>query len=447
MRRWIGLFLVLGAMAGWGLFGHRSTSSAADNTGLPPMAGQPTTWNQGAPQGSPAWTPPVIAPANAGPAGAPPSIEPGRTADQLTTPPASPLMPPPSGDELTAPPPPPQFMIHPPSTHIAPGVQANVTLPPANATPVSMPMPINTLPNTMPVAPAQPQAPPSWPPQPFQSAPITSGAVPASESTGQARLAGGIESTPMHLSNPSAPTTVAFKVPANQPPEHLSPSFQAQPAIENAPITAAGVRLINSKRFSLAYEVKDVGPSGLAGVELWYTQDGKTWQRHPSPLHHHSPYVIEVGDEDLYGFTLVAHNGSGISMETPKAGDLPQVWVEVDVTSPVVRLLGVESGTASSAGHVTVLWSASDKHLGAKPITISYSEHTEGPWTPVASRLENTGRYSWQITPGMPLRFYVRVEATDEAGNMGHAQTSMPIVGDLVRPTISILGVAAAAPK
>ncbi len=267
-------------------------------------------------------------------------------------------------------------------------------------------------------------------------------------SSPQARLVGGIDAAPSHVpalnASPLEPTVVQ-KAPPTESRTTVQTAGHSEPAIENAPTTAGGVRLINSKRFSLAYAVKDLGPSGLAGVELWYTQDGKTWQKHPSPMHHHSPYVIEVGEEDLYGFTLVAHSGAGISTPTPKTGDLPQVWVEVDVTSPIVRLLGAEPGVGADAGTVIILWSATDKHLGAQPITISYAERPDGPWTPVAQKIQNTGRYVWQITPGMPMRFYVRVEAVDEAGNVGQAQTSQPVMADIARPSIAILGVAPAA--
>ena len=348
------------------------------------------------------------------------------------------------------------------------------SLPPAQyrTNPASLPAPANPFGTAPPVRrPITARAPAAWPPPPGQSVPLTGAAplaqaAPASPAmsaergpvlltsstadrtplpTG-ARLASGIDAAPIQaptqLMLPSASqTTEAHKMMAQETRDRLR---QPEPAIENAPTTAAGIRLINGKRFSLAYAVKDVGRSGLAGVELWYTQDGRTWQKHPSPLHHHSPYVIEVGDEDLYGFTLVAHSGSGVTMHTPQPGDLPQVWVEVDVTSPVVRLLGVEPGTGDAAGTVSVLWSATDKHLGPTPIRLAYAERPDGPWQTIAEHVANTGRYVWTLTPGVPLQFYVRVQAVDEAGNVGEVQTAQPIVGDLAQPSIAILGVAPA---
>jgi len=503
MSRWAGLFLVLGAVAGCTLFGHRASSSAPEGGNSPEMLGQRSntsgtpayadTSNNGR---AAAWSSPaVVAPPNAGPAGDPPSVEPARTVSTQPTAPAASSA---SLDVLTAPLPQPHYMTQSLQAAQPSGaVSATITgaaAAPAMSTPAPAPMPMHQLPDTLPPMPdraapapatATPfgttppvprpvttQAPTAWPPPPGQAVPLTA-AVPTPASlpaqpdrgtvlltssttnmsaTPQARLVGGIDAIPNRPSPTNTQPATTATTEARKPvTPDLHEGFRSinhvDPAIEDAPTTAAGIRLLNSKRFSLAYAVKDLGPSGLAGVELWYTQDGKTWQKHPSPLHHHSPYVIEVGDEDLYGFTLVAHSGSGVSTQVPKPGDLPQVWVEVDVTSPVVRLLGVEPGTGTKAGTVTILWSATDKHLGSTPISIAYAERPEGPWQPIADKIANDGCYVWKLTPGLPMQFYVRVQAVDEARNVGEAQTPQPIVGDLARPSISILGVAPAARK
>ena len=100
------------------------------------------------------------------------------------------------------------------------------------------------------------------------------------------------------------------------------------------------MRLVNTKRITLNFEVKDVGPSGLASVELWYTKDGREWKKHDAPTKAKA-YVIEVDDEGMYGFTLLARSGTGMGKERPAAGDQPQVWVIVDLTKPDVQLADV----------------------------------------------------------------------------------------------------------
>jgi hypothetical protein len=74
-------------------------------------------------------------------------------------------------------------------------------------------------------------------------------------------------------------------------------------------------------------------------------------------------------------------------------------------------------------------------------VGLYYAEKESGPWLPIATSQENSGRYVWQVPASAPPSFFVRVEATDLAGNMGRAQTAKPVLLDTSRPTVSILGV------
>lgn len=206
------------------------------------------------------------------------------------------------------------------------------------------------------------------------------------------------------------------------------------------------MRMVNSKRITLNFEVKDVGPSGLSGVELWYTQDCKDWKKNNAPPQAHS-YVIEVDEEGMYGFTLLAKSGLGLGKEPPAPGDLPQVWVMVDLSKPVVSLGEITPNLNGKTGSVAIRWKAVDKNLGSTPVGLYYSEKEAGPWQPIATNLENTGRYVWQVPASAPASFFLRVEATDLAGNMGRAQTAKPVLLDTSRPTVSILDVESAAVK
>jgi hypothetical protein len=205
------------------------------------------------------------------------------------------------------------------------------------------------------------------------------------------------------------------------------------------PLTLAvsDIRLVNSKRITLNYEVKDVGPSGITDVELWCTRDGLTWKKRETLHQAHPPCVVDVEDEDLYGFTLVVHSGAGLGRQ-PQEGDQPQVWVEVDVTKPTVQLLGVEAGKGVNNRQLTILWKATDKNLGARPITLAYAAQADGPWFPIATELENTGRFVWNMPKEAPHQLFVRVEAVDLVGNIGLAQTPNALLDDLSQPTISI---------
>jgi len=203
-------------------------------------------------------------------------------------------------------------------------------------------------------------------------------------------------------------------------------------------------KLVNSKRISLNYELKEVGPSGVSAVELWYTQDGRSWNRYPQNATQEAsqrPFVFDVNGEGLYGITLVAKSGVGLGMRPPQLGDRPQIWIEVDLTRPVVQIQSVTVGQGADKGKLFVTWSARDKNMAQSPISVAYGEQQTGPWTPIAEHQANTGRYVWTIPEHVPYQFYVRVEARDRAGNAGDAVTPQMVKVDLSQPRVNIINI------
>jgi hypothetical protein len=227
--------------------------------------------------------------------------------------------------------------------------------------------------------------------------------------------------------------------PITTPSVHNSKPVEPKPSRPGMPL----MRLVNTKRITLNFEIKDVGPSGVAGVELWYTQDSRDWKKYDAPAQAHA-YVIEVDEEGMYGFTLVAKSGLGLGKEPPASGDQPQVWVIVDLTKPDVQL--TEMSPAKKGHEITIGWKATDSNLGRQPITLSYSEKEDGPWKVIASNLENNGKYVWQV-PQELARILVRVDASDLSGNVGSAQSAKPIMLDSSTPKVSIIAVEAAPMK
>lgn len=202
--------------------------------------------------------------------------------------------------------------------------------------------------------------------------------------------------------------------------------------------TAAATRMVNSKRITLNYELKDIGSTGVAGVELWTTQDTRTWKKGEIVAETNHSFTVEVKDEGLYGFTLLARNGSGAGKEAPQPGDQPQVWVSVDVTKPVVQITSLELIHGGKTPSLKIRWTAKDKNMGPRPINLSFAEEAEGPWTPIAAGLDNNGQYEWQPTGGLPHHMYVRVEATDLHGNVGAVQSSNPLRIDLASTSVAL---------
>lgn len=198
--------------------------------------------------------------------------------------------------------------------------------------------------------------------------------------------------------------------------------------------------LVNSTRISLSYELKNTGPSGVSGVDVWQTRDGRKWERIAQTVERKPPAVVEVEGEGLHGFTIIPRSGVGLARKPPVAGDTPQVWVEVDLTPPQLKLEEVVVHSGKDTGKVTIRWSASDKNMSGEGVVLSYSESPIRPWKTIAANARNNGTFTWQMPEGAPYRFYVRIEVRDNAGNTSIAQTPDPVVVDLSTPETVISG-------
>ena len=204
-------------------------------------------------------------------------------------------------------------------------------------------------------------------------------------------------------------------------------------------------KLVNSKRVSLNYELKDVGPSGVSVVELWYTVNGRSWNKYPHRFDDPKQTAIafDVEGEGTYGISLCAKSGVGLGERAPQSGDRPQLWIEVDLTKPAVQIQSVVVGNGEDKGKLFVNWTARDKNLHREPITLSYAEQPTGPWKTFAEKLSNAaGRHVWTMpASGVPYQFHIKVEAVDQAGNVGEAITDNLVKVDLSTPRVKILTV------
>ena len=70
-----------------------------------------------------------------------------------------------------------------------------------------------------------------------------------------------------------------------------------------------------------------------------------------------------------------------------------------------------------------------------------FSDQPHGPWSPIAAELDASGSFAWRLDNRVPERVFLRVEARDEAGNVGVYETPDPISLDRQRPQGRIRGV------
>lgn len=201
-------------------------------------------------------------------------------------------------------------------------------------------------------------------------------------------------------------------------------------------------RMLDSRAFELEYDVDSVGPSGIGKVELWGTRDnGRTWSVYGVDSDQRSPIGATVEGEGIYGFRIVVQSGNGLGGRPPVEGDTPDIWLGIDLTKPVARITAAD--VAAEGGELNIRWEAGDAALDTRPISLAFSANPQGPWTPLAAGLENTGSYQWRLDSRVPDRIYLRIEARDEAGNLGVYETPEAISLDRHRPEGRIRGVRA----
>jgi hypothetical protein len=245
------------------------------------------------------------------------------------------------------------------------------------------------------------------------------------------------EQQPASPTGPPAPVNPFHSFTANRPTEPV-----ANPAAAGSVGPPPGVQLrwINTRVFQLAYDTRSAGSTGNLAVELWGTRDGgKSWQSFGKDPKGQSPMLVTAPEDGIYGFRMSVQNGPDTAGRPPLAGETPGIWIGIDLTRPSGRITRAQQGSGRDGDKLIIDWEASDNHeLAAKPISLSYSERLGGPWTTMATDLENSGRYAWQLAGSLPQRMYLRLEVHDAAGNMGIYETPEPVSLNLSSPAAQL---------
>lgn len=192
-------------------------------------------------------------------------------------------------------------------------------------------------------------------------------------------------------------------------------------------------RVVNSRTFDIEYDLQSVGPWGVSKVEIWGTPDqGQSWRSFGVDPDNRTPVRVTVPDAGTFGFRILVDGANSAGATPPQPGDEPELFVSVDLQPPLAEILDTRIGAGNLSDHLLVTWSASDTNLEKRPIALFYSSYPNGPWSTIASGLENTGSYTWRIERHVPSRFYLRLEVRDIAGNLTTYQMPSPV--ELARP-------------
>jgi hypothetical protein len=294
----------------------------------------------------------------------------------------------------------------------------DTSLPPPSDAPVSTPLP------PPPREPLQPPGDPKLDPFPVKAANDQSPKSPASV--------------------PPAPKRADPKPPnlpdVNDKTGNGGPKLPPPPAPST---TATQRKILGTTHAVLDYRLDQVGPSGVAKVEVWLTADqGNTWQKLCEDADRRSPVEIDLPGEGVFGVRIAVTNGNGFGGTPPAKGDTAHSWVEVDTTSPVVQMRDIEPVTNGST--IDVRWTASDKNVGADSVNLYAANRREGPWTPIARGVKNDGSYRWAFPRDAGTQFFFRVEIADQAGNVARAETTTALVLDMTEPRALVVGITGA---
>jgi len=246
-------------------------------------------------------------------------------------------------------------------------------------------------------------------------------------------------------------------LPAAGRPEEAPPSTTlapARPAIESAapgptaralPTEYRGrpLQIIRSRRFTWDYEMQVDRPDTVpVRVELWSTSDGGvTWQRSAVDSDGQSPIDVTLPAAGLYGFRLEIVPDLPDAGGGPRSGEMPEGWIGIDDEPPQVEILEATRLKDTEPGGVLIRWAARDQILVPKSVRLIQSPNADGPWGTIAEGLEAQGEYRWQPERGTPARVFIRVEASDAAGNVGLGTTPDPVTVAMPRVVGKLGGV------
>jgi hypothetical protein len=185
------------------------------------------------------------------------------------------------------------------------------------------------------------------------------------------------------------------------------------------------LQLTRSRRFVWDYEIPTVRSNAApVRAELWTTADGGvTWQRTAVDTDGRSPIDVSLPAAGLYGVRLELVADADDDTGGPRSGAAPDAWVGVDEEPPQVDLADVGRDDSTPSGALIVRYASRDPLMTPKSVRLLYSPNADGPWATIADGVDSQGEHRWTPDRNVPAKVFIRVEATDAAGNVGSATT------------------------
>ncbi|MFV2066118.1 MAG: hypothetical protein ACC645_04005 [Pirellulales bacterium] len=190
-------------------------------------------------------------------------------------------------------------------------------------------------------------------------------------------------------------------------------------------LDGATLKVVRSDTFEIDYSLPPAGRDETDRLVPWATTDlGKSWRPVEATEVGENSLRVSVGHQGLYGFRLVSVRADGRGEPAPVPGDRPDVWVHVDWTPPLARIVSVDSLVDGSPSTLQIRWEASDRRLASRPVALYYRWDSEQAWAPIVVNLENTGQFVWQTGLERIGPVDVRLDVRDFAGNVTTVQVA-----------------------
>jgi hypothetical protein len=198
-----------------------------------------------------------------------------------------------------------------------------------------------------------------------------------------------------------------------------------RPAAEGQPLEYRGrpLHLARGRRFAWDYEIPAVRrTAGPLRAELWTTRDGGlTWQKAAIDTDGRSPIDVELAEAGFYGVRLELVADVPDADAGPRSGAEPDAWVGIDDQPPQLELVGIDRDETASTDAFVIRYAARDPLLASNSVRLLYSPNAEGPWATIMTGAANEGSHRWEPGKNVPARVFIRIEATDAAGNQAAA--------------------------
>ncbi len=185
----------------------------------------------------------------------------------------------------------------------------------------------------------------------------------------------------------------------------------------------------------------------IESVQLWYAQgyDGP-WQLFDYDQDHTSPVKFNAPGEGLYRLLVVAVDRWGrSSYQSPSnspviPGQIPtdvpaHQIVFIDCTAPELYLTSPRVEFSEyRQDNLLISWAGFDANLDAQPVRLYYQQPGLTTWIPLDQKQPAGGQVNWTIPAEIAGKLKIKVEITDQAGNVTTQESALVNVTRPAKP-------------